>query len=93
MSLEATHQLVLYEYVPDILERRDAHRDAHLAYLKQWQADGRLVAAGAYGDPPTGALLILREDADPGSFVNGDPYVAAGLVRSWRAERWAVAVR
>ena len=93
MSLKDSHQILLYEYVPDILERRGEHRDAHLRHLQEAKASGELVAAGAFGDPPSGALLILRDDADAEGFVNGDPYFSAGLVRSWRAERCAVAVR
>ena len=93
MSLQESHQILLYEYVPDILQRRSEHREAHLRHLRESKASGELIAAGAFGDPPSGALLILREDADPESFVKGDPYFAAGLLRSWRAERWTVAVR
>jgi uncharacterized protein len=81
-------ELLHYDYVPDILERRTPHREAHLAYLARWKDEGRLVMAGAVGDPPTGALFVLRSGAE--SFPPGDPYVAAELVTAWRVEPWNV---
>jgi len=73
-----------YDYVDDILERRKPHREGHLAHVERFAAGGGLVVAGATGDPPTGALFVFEDDADPAataeSFVAGDPYVAAGLV-------------
>lgn len=92
-GLPGEQLIVIYEYVPDILERRGEHRDAHLAWLAQWQADGRLLGAGAFGDPPSGALFLLAADADAQAMIDGDPYVAAGLVVSWRIEPWTLAVR
>ncbi len=92
-GLGASHLVVLYEYVADILERRGAHREAHLERLSRWRADGRLIAAGATGEPPSGALFILSPDADAQAMIDGDPYVAAGLVVSARIEPWSVSVR
>lgn len=88
------YHVLFYEYVPDIVDRRGPHRDAHLERLRGWAADGRMVAAGALGDPPTGAAIIFRVDdpADIEEYVAGDPYVTAGLVTAWRVEPWALAV-
>jgi len=93
MGIEAEHLALFYEYVGDVTERRGPHREAHLAWLRQWQADGRLIAGGALGDPPSGALLLLRSDADAESLVSGDPYNSAGLIASWRVTPWKVPVR
>lgn len=93
MSIQERHVVVLYDYVPDIGQRRGPHREAHLAWLREWLSDGRLLAAGALGEPPTGGLFLLRADADAEAMVKGDPYVAAGLVSSWRAQPWNVPVR
>jgi uncharacterized protein YciI len=86
------HQLLFYDYVPDILERREPHREAHLAHAQSWKADGRIVMAGALGDPPHGAAFVFRlDDAEAvRPFVEADPYVAAGLVTDWRVEPWKV---
>ena len=88
------HHVLFYDYVPDILERRGPHRDGHLARLREWAADGRMVAAGALGDPPSGAAIVFRVD-DPAvieDYVEGDPYMIAGLVEAYRVVPWALAV-
>jgi hypothetical protein len=82
--------LLLYEYVEDIVERRAPHRAEHLELIGTWVADGRVVAGGATGDPPAGALIVFREGADPVAFTAVDPYVREGLVTSWRVEPWTV---
>ena len=85
---------LLYEVTDDYLERRAAFRTDHLA-LAQAAADrGELVVAGAFSDPADSALLIF-EGADASvaeSFAHADPYVANGLVRSWRVRPWTVVV-
>jgi uncharacterized protein len=81
--------LLLYEYVPDMSERRAPHRQAHLERIAAGREAGRISSAGAF-DPPTGAAIIFtgveREHVE--SFVADDPYHRAGLVSSWRVERW-----
>ncbi len=83
-------QLLLYDYVEDIVERRAPHRGEHLDLIGEWVADGRVVAGGATGDPPAGALIVFREGADPAAFAAIDPYVREGLVTAWRVEPWTV---
>jgi uncharacterized protein YciI len=83
-------QVLIYEYVPDMAERRAPHREGHLALIRAYHADGRLAIAGALGDPPHGGLLAFRAAADAEAFAAEDPYGSAGLVVSWRVEPWAV---
>ena len=47
-----------YTYPPDMLERRAPHREAHLAHIAAWYADGRVIIAGATGDPASGGLIV-----------------------------------
>jgi uncharacterized protein len=86
--------LLFYEYVEDIVERRGPHREAHLEGLRSEREAGRLVMAGALGDPPNGAAIVFadveREAIE--NYVKGDPYVRAGLVKNWRIEPWNVVV-
>ena len=86
------HRLLFYDYVEDILARRAPHREAHLARIGEWIADGGMLMARAVGDPPTGALFLFDDvpDADIAAFADGDPYVAAGLVTGRRVVPWTV---
>jgi uncharacterized protein len=86
------HQILFYDYVEDVLERRAPHREAHLAHIAEWIDAGRMTMAGALGDPPSGAAFVLP-GGDPGEaerFAEGDPYVAAGLVTARRVVHWTV---
>lgn len=53
--------LLNYTYVPDILEKRGPYREAHLAGAKKHLDAGRLVAAGAVGDPVEGATFFFKD--------------------------------
>lgn len=88
------HLILFYDYVEDIVERRAPHRSAHLEYISAYKTDGRVVAGGALGDPPTGAAIVFASDDEDmvRDFVAGDPYMAAGLVTAWRVVPWTVAV-
>jgi uncharacterized protein YciI len=80
----------MYEYVPDMAERRGPYREEHLAALQAARRAGRVVMAGALGDPPHGAAIVFK-DAEPEEiegFVEADPYVRAGLVTAHRIELW-----
>jgi uncharacterized protein len=83
-------QVLRYEYVEDIVERRGEHREAHLAAIQRYKDDDRLVMAGAVGDPVHGGLLVFREAADAEAFAEADPYVRAGLVVERTVEPWNV---
>jgi uncharacterized protein len=82
--------ILFYEYGPDIVERRAPYREGHLAAIARYLDEGRLVMAGALGDPPHGGALVLRDPADAERFMAEDPYVEAGLVVGWRVEPWNV---
>jgi uncharacterized protein YciI len=85
--------LLLYEYDPEnLVERRAPPPPAHNALVREWQADGRLLMAGAVGDPPHGGVLAFAVDepADVEEFVRADPYVENEIVTSWRVEPWNV---
>ena len=83
-------QVLHYEYVPDIAERRKEHREAHLGLIARYHGEDRVVIAGAVGDPPHSGMIVFRDAADAEAFVGQDPYVEAGLVTRWRVEPWNV---
>jgi uncharacterized protein YciI len=78
----------MYDYVPDIVDRRPPHRRAHLELIAEGRSDGRIVMAGPLGEPPFGALIVFRSAADAEAFAEHDPYVANQLVTQWRVEPW-----
>ena len=84
------YALLFYDYVEDVLERRGPFRDEHLELIRAWKQDERIVLGGAVGDPPRGALIVLRDADDAAAFVDADPYAANGLVATWRVEPWTV---
>ena len=88
------HYLLLYDVVPDYLERRGAHRDAHLHLVRDAHARGEIVMAGALAEPADGAVLVFRgDDATVAErFAEADPYVRNGLVTQWRVRQWTVVV-
>lgn len=89
----ATHTILFYDYVDDVLERRGPHRPAHLDHIMAEKRAGRVVMAGALGDPPHGGAMVFGPGVDPArieQFVETDPYRLAGLVKAWRIEPWNV---
>lgn len=88
-----THWLLHYDYVEGIVERRAPHREAHLAHAGAAKDDGRILMAGAVGDPPHGALFVWTRREGIEEWVGADPYVRAGLVTAHRVEPWNVVVR
>lgn len=89
---ERLHVLV-YEFARDVPDLRAANREDHLVLARAWRDEGRLVSAGALGDPPHGSLLVFATGAaDAEAFAAADPYVTAGVVARWRVEPWTVAV-
>jgi uncharacterized protein YciI len=94
MSDPVLHYALFYDYVENAVERRAPYREDHLAWARQWKDDGRIVMAGALGDPPHGGLFVFRVE-DPAQieeFVAGDPYVEGGIVTGHRVEPWNVVI-
>jgi uncharacterized protein YciI len=82
-----------YDYVEDILEKRQPYRTQHLALLQSLVDDGKVQAAGPFS-PPTGALFLFK-DSTPEiveQFVKEDPYISAGLVTKYTIREWAKSV-
>jgi uncharacterized protein len=88
------HYLLLYDVVPDYVERRQPLRAEHLALAQAAVARGELVLGGALADPVDGAVLLFRGDSPAAAeaFVMADPYVRHGLVTRWRVRAWTTVV-
>ena len=88
------HYLLLYDVVPDFLDRRAAHRSEHLSLARAAVARGELVLGGALADPADGAVLVFKGDSPAAAeaFASADPYVRNGLVTRWRVRPWTTVV-
>jgi len=86
--------VLLYDYVPDVLEKRTPYRPDHLALAKEAHEAGKLVFAGAFDPPTDGALFIFKavSAAEVEDFVRRDPYVKNGVVTGWRVKPWTVVI-
>jgi hypothetical protein len=89
MSEAEIRHLLLYDYVDDMAAHRAPHRAAHLEKITAERDAGHLSAAGAF-DPPAGAALVFTgvERDHVEAFVAADPYHQAGLITTYRIERW-----
>jgi uncharacterized protein YciI len=88
------HYLLIYEFVPDYLARRDAFRGEHLTLAWEAEARGELLLGGAFADPADGAVLLFQGDTPVAAerFAAADPYVRGGLVTRWRVRPWTTVV-
>lgn len=88
------HFLLLYEFVPDYLERRGPFRNEHLKLAWESSERDEMVLGGAFADPADGAAILFRSEtaAAAEQFAAADPYVRNGLVKSWRVRKWTTVV-
>ena len=88
------HYLLIYKYVPDILERRPQFRGAHVGLAREYVARGELLLGGAFADPVDGAVLFFSAPsrATVEKFVAADPYVTGGLVTDWQIREWTTVI-
>ncbi len=88
------HFMLVYEYAPDIAERRGPFRAGHLGLAKEYVDRGELVLGGAFVEPLDGGALVFKgeDESVAKAFVDADPYVQNGLVTSWRIREWMTVV-
>ena len=88
------HYLLLYDVVPDYVERRGAYRAAHLALAREAVERGELVLGGALANPPDRAILLFRGSSPEVAerFAKVDPYVTNGVVTKWQVREWTTVI-
>jgi uncharacterized protein len=88
------HYLLMYDVVPDYMERRMPLRGAHLAHARASIGRGELVLGGALANPADGAVLLFKGDSPVAAeaFAKSDPYVLNGVVTRWRVREWTTVV-
>jgi len=88
------YYMLIYDVVDNFIERRAVLREEHLKLVYEAHGGGVLVLAGALADPVDGAALVFNTDdrSVAERFAENDPYVKAGLVKSWRVRKWNLVV-
>jgi uncharacterized protein YciI len=81
--------VLLYTAAEDVLQTAPQHFAAHSARIGEFHGRGDILMVGTFGDPVTqGSMAVFptREAAE--AFVEGDPFVAHGVVRAWEIREW-----
>lgn len=88
------HFLLIYDLAPDYLERRTEFRNEHLKLAWEASERGELVLGGALQEPADQAFLLFRGESPEAAeaFAKADPYVANGLILSWKVRPWMTVV-
>ena len=86
--------VLIYEYVPDYLERRSQFREQHIQLAQQAVDDKQLLLGGALTEPTDKALLLFSGEspAVAEDFARRDPYVTNGLVTHWEVRPWNIVI-
>lgn len=81
--------VVLYESAPNVATNAPPHLPAHVARWKEFQQRGELLMIGTFSnaqDEGSIAIFTSREAAE--AFVQDDPFVLHGVVKSWTIREW-----
>lgn len=84
----------LYTFVDDPAGF-DAARPAHQEFLKSGRGSCRVLGGGRWlDDGPDGALVVVAGDTleEVASFLDDDPFEAAGLVTGREIRPWSIRV-
>jgi uncharacterized protein YciI len=81
--------VVLYESADNVADKAPVHFPAHSERLLEFHKDGRVLGAGAFGDPQAeGSMAIFSSREAAEEFIAGDPFVANEVVRGWQIREW-----
>jgi uncharacterized protein YciI len=83
--------VVSYESADDVRAKAPIHFPAHRARWQEFRDRGELVMIGTFSDR-SGAMGIFTTREAAEEFVNGDPFVLHGVVRSWQIKEWNEAI-
>jgi uncharacterized protein YciI len=81
--------VILYESADDVLTKAPPVYPRHLARLKEFRDRGDLLQVGTFGDPQAeGSMAVFATRESAQEFVDGDPFVLEGVVKSWTLREW-----
>jgi len=74
----------------DYLERRAAHRTAHLDRITELRRQGFVIGGGPSPDGKTADLVYrVQQEADMTRLIEEDPYWTGGVWKAWRPRDFA----
>jgi uncharacterized protein len=80
-------------YCENVVEKRAPYREAHLAGLKQQQADGILITLGPTQDlTQVFGIYDASDETTVRQLVEGDPYWQNGIWTSYEVKEWIQAI-
>ena len=80
--------VLIYELAQDALRKMQTQGDAHSDWLDAFYTRGLLLMAGLFANPADGYMSVFSSREAAEEFVQGDPFVAEGLVSSWVLRDW-----
>lgn len=85
--------ILLGSYCENVLERRAAYRDEHLAGLRQQQESGILITLGPTQDlTKVFGIYEADDEAVVRSLIEGDPYWKNGIWTEYEVKEWIQAI-
>jgi uncharacterized protein len=86
---------VFYTYAEGSDDKRDEHRPAHRAFLRELHDAGKLKVCGPWGpdEAPGGMLIFEGETAtEIGDLLDDDPFVQVGVVADRSIRSWGIVI-
>ncbi|OZM79732.1 YciI family protein [Pseudonocardia sp. MH-G8] len=86
---------VFYTYAEGSDDKRDEHRPAHRAFLRELHDAGKLKVCGPWGpeEAPGGMLIFEGESAtEIGELLDDDPFRQVGVVADRAIRSWGIVI-
>jgi uncharacterized protein YciI len=86
---------VFYTYAEGSDDKRDEHRPAHRAFLRELHDAGKLKVCGPWGpeEAPGGMLIFEGESAaEIGALLDRDPFAEVGVVAERSIKSWGIVI-
>jgi len=86
---------VFYTYAEGSDDKRDEHRPAHRAFLRELHEAGKLKVCGPWGpEEAPGGMLIFEGDtaAQIGDLLDDDPFHQVGVVADRSIKSWGIVI-
>jgi uncharacterized protein YciI len=85
----STKYVLLYEAADDVVTRAPIHFPAHRVRLVDFHTRGALLMVGPFSNAQAeGSMAIFTSREAAEEFVEEDPFVLNGVVRSWQIRQW-----